>query len=82
MTAASSIEDCVASADVIVIATPWKEFSSLPQSAFNKGARKVIIDPRPVLDLGTYGDLADVMQLGTGGWRSRPAANPAAEAVG
>jgi len=41
----ASAEDCVAQADIVVITTPWKEFSRIPERAFSgRRTRQVLID--------------------------------------
>jgi UDPglucose 6-dehydrogenase len=71
VTAASSAEACAMSCDVLVITTPWKEFTSLDPSALRKPfGRKAVIDPWHVLDQTTYSQIADVIHLGRGGWKT------------
>jgi UDPglucose 6-dehydrogenase len=42
---ASSAEDCVRQSDVVVIATPWNEFSRIPERAYSgRRTRQVLID--------------------------------------
>lgn len=42
---AASAEDCVRQSDVVVITTPWKEFSRIPERAFTgRRTRLVLID--------------------------------------
>lgn len=42
---ASSAEECVRQSDVVVIATPWKEFSQIPESAYSgRRTRQILID--------------------------------------
>jgi UDPglucose 6-dehydrogenase len=43
---AASAEECVRQADVVVITTPWKEFSRIPERAFTgHRTQPVLIDP-------------------------------------
>jgi UDPglucose 6-dehydrogenase len=73
VTAAKSAEACAASSDLLVITTPWKEFASLPPSALRATVgRKTVIDPWRVLDLRTYGQVAEVIHLGRGTWKASP----------
>lgn len=40
-----SAKECIRSSDVIVLATPWKEFLKLPTSCFKEGkSRRIVID--------------------------------------
>ncbi|MGD0173068.1 MAG: nucleotide sugar dehydrogenase [Anaerolineales bacterium] len=42
---AASAEDCVRQSDIVVITTPWKEFSSIPERAYSgRRTRQVLID--------------------------------------
>ena len=42
---AASAEDCVQRADIVVIATPWKEFSCIPERAYSgRRTRQILID--------------------------------------
>lgn len=42
---AASARDCIAQADVVVVATPWQEFSSIPVQDWKRdGAPRVVID--------------------------------------
>jgi UDPglucose 6-dehydrogenase len=54
---AASAEDCVRQSDVVVIATPWKEFSLIPESAYSRHR------PRQIL--------IDAWRIAPEGWRSK-----------
>ncbi len=65
--AADSMEACAREADVVVIATPWPEFSSLDPACLRRaGKRCVIIDCWRVLPKERFHDTADVVYLGNG----------------
>ncbi len=68
----ASMEACAREADVLVVTTPWPEYSSLdPLSVWRTGRRSVIIDCWRVLPKERFRSVADVVYLGYGGdWRS------------
>jgi UDPglucose 6-dehydrogenase len=61
-----SAEECVKAVDVLVITTPWKQFSEIPASAFARpNGRLQVLDCWRVLSQQTIGKVADVHYLGT-----------------
>jgi UDPglucose 6-dehydrogenase len=70
--APASMEACAREADVLVITTPWPEFSILdPVSLRRAGERSVIIDCWRVWPKERFKDAADVVYLDYGDdWRS------------
>jgi UDPglucose 6-dehydrogenase len=70
--AAASMQACAREADVLVITTPWPEYSSLdPLLLQRTGRRAVIIDCWRVLPKERFREAADVVYLGDGDdWRS------------
>lgn len=64
---ASSADDCVRSADLAAIMTPWGEFRNLPLSAFARSTGPmVVIDCWRVLPAATIGAIVDIVYLGQG----------------
>ncbi len=62
---ADSVADLLGRSDVTVITTPWPEFAELPLEALEReGKRPVVIDCWRLLSQETYGDVADIVQLG------------------
>lgn len=62
---AESAEECIAEADVIVLATPWPEFVSLDEGALGgDGRRRVVIDCWRALDADAVARVADYVPLG------------------
>jgi UDPglucose 6-dehydrogenase len=68
---AESAAACVASADVVVMVTPWPEFGRLSAADFG-GRRRTLIDCWRMFDAADLAAVADVVHLGIG---------PAPEAV-
>jgi UDPglucose 6-dehydrogenase len=61
----ASAEDCVKAVDVLVITTPWPEYSDIPASAFvRSGTRMQILDCWRILPPGSLARVADVHYLG------------------
>ena len=60
----ASVADLLAHSDVIVIATPWREFADLPIEAFERDRRPVVIDCWRVLPEDGYGDGIEIVRLG------------------
>lgn len=59
--------ECVQSSDVIVIATPWDEFRSLPPDAFaRKGEPRTLIDCWRLFDAKQYAGVVNYVALGIG----------------
>ena len=72
---AASLEDAVASADAIIIATPWKEFKDLnPESLRRAGNKVTIFDCWRILEADTYKAVARIVYLGVGPWPEHVAA--------
>ncbi|MGC8960613.1 MAG: UDP binding domain-containing protein [Chloroflexia bacterium] len=66
-TLASSAEECVRQADVLVLATPWEEFKGLSPSHLNySNGRPVVIDCWRILDGRQYGPAVEYVVLGRG----------------
>lgn len=64
---AASAEDCVRRSDLVVVMTPWPEFSRLSSSAFAKPPRRTtVIDCWRVLAAAGLRDVADIIYLGQG----------------
>jgi UDPglucose 6-dehydrogenase len=62
---ASTLHDALAAADVIVITTPWPEFSRLPVGSLKAGgSRKVIVDCWRLTTAEKLLDVADVVYVG------------------
>jgi UDPglucose 6-dehydrogenase len=67
---ASSLRDCLADADAVVVATPWPEFRALGSELAAAGARpRVVVDCWRLLDPGTL-EGTEHVPLGTGGRRA------------
>jgi UDPglucose 6-dehydrogenase len=67
--AASSME-CAQRSDVVVVATPWKEFGEIPVEAFVRDVNpKVVIDCWRILDEVKYGPV--VRYIGLGNWMGK-----------
>ncbi len=59
----------VREADLVVIMTPWPAFRAIPPDAFQRGPDAVtVVDPWRLLDAASSG--ANVIYLGSGGWKS------------
>lgn len=66
---AESVQACIQGADVVLIATPWKQFKNL-NCHFNDAAKKtIIIDCWGLLD-GTASTSAAIVRLGTNSQRN------------
>ena len=64
---ASSTQECVQLADVVVIATPWDEFKRLsPEGLRRNSTRRVLVDCWRVLDPKKYETVAEYIPLGIG----------------
>ena len=60
-----SAEECVKVADVVVITTPWRQFSEIPAAAFARTqSRLQILDCWRILPRETLARLADIHYLG------------------
>jgi UDPglucose 6-dehydrogenase len=63
----ASVEECVQFADVLVIATPWEEFTRLSPAVLNgDGSRRVVIDCWRLLDHSAYGGTVEYIPVGVG----------------
>lgn len=60
----------IAAADVVVVMTPWADYARIDPVFFSEGARKTVIDPWGHIDVNAIAQVADVLRLGTGGWKS------------
>jgi len=70
-----SAEECVKAADVLIVTTPWKQFSEIPASAFARAqGRLQILDCWRILCRETIGAVADIHYLGTS--QMPPSAKP------
>jgi UDPglucose 6-dehydrogenase len=80
-TAAASAEALVSEADVLVIATAWPEFRSVPKAAFaRRTGRLAVIDCWRVLHADDIGTVADLVYLGYGDKPGPAAVMPLARA--
>ena len=64
--AATSAEDCVQRASLVVIMTPWPEFRAIPAHAFARTPRLSVIDCWRLLSQEEIGPVADLVHLGRG----------------
>jgi UDPglucose 6-dehydrogenase len=64
---AESAQDCVRQADVVVIATPWREFANLDPSLFGAESRsRTVIDCWRMLTRDRFEGVAEYIVLGEG----------------
>ena len=69
---ASSMEECIRRATVIVLTTPWKEFKEInPDYLVARNGRKVLIDCWRILNPKLYEGLAQYVALGKSAPNSR-----------
>jgi len=62
---ATSVAELLERSDVVVIATPWPEFSDLPLDSLRRdGGRKVVIDCWRLISDEAYADSIDIVRLG------------------
>jgi UDPglucose 6-dehydrogenase len=62
---AASVTELLERSDVVVIATPWREFAELPIEALGRdGERTIVIDCWRLLSDDTYGEAIDIVRLG------------------
>jgi UDPglucose 6-dehydrogenase len=67
VTYAKSFEECVRSAEVLVLATPWREFSELSPAHFaNRGRRPVVVDCWRLWSDRGIEETADYVMIGSG----------------
>lgn len=63
----ASAEECVRQADVVVVVTPWEEFTTLPPEVFVRSSpRRVVVDCWRMLDAQTLADTVEYIPLGIG----------------
>jgi len=68
LTPAASAEECVRSADLVVVMTPWPEFATLNAAAFvGPDRRKTVIDCWRVLPAADVRVVADLVYIGQQG---------------
>jgi UDPglucose 6-dehydrogenase len=65
-TAAASAEECIRSASIVVVMTPWSEFRAVPVEAFARSPKMVVIDCWRLLARDEVSAVADVVYLGLG----------------
>jgi UDPglucose 6-dehydrogenase len=64
---AGSTHECIQSADVVVLATPWEEFKRLPPEWLSRhSTRRTLVDCWRVLDPKRYNGVVDYLPLGVG----------------
>ncbi len=64
---ATSLEECVRSADVIVITTPWPEFKEIRSAVLtHHSERPVVLDCWRILDGEHFAEVADYVTFGLG----------------
>jgi UDPglucose 6-dehydrogenase len=69
---AGSAAECVATASLVVVMTPWPEFRDIPQSAFSRtGPKLTVIDCWRITSPAAT-SVADVVYLGQGAARNEP----------
>jgi len=64
-TIAPSTAECIEQSDVVVITTPWEEFSHIPiESLARQGTPRVLVDCWRILDTAEIGSVVDYVPLG------------------
>ena len=63
-TAAASAEECIRSASIVVLMTPWPEFRAVPPEAFARSPRMTVIDCWRLLSRQEISPFADLVYLG------------------
>ena len=71
-TAAASAEECIRSASIVVLTTPWPEFRAVPPEAFARSPRMTVIDCWRLLSQQEISPFADLVYLGQGALQSTP----------
>jgi len=67
MKAAQSAEECVRAADLVIVMTPWPDFSRIAPEAFARTGRRLpVIDCWRVLPADSVKTVADLVYVGTG----------------
>ena len=70
---ASSAEECVRDADVVVVMTPWSAFRASPVDAFVRNGRRLpVIDCWRILPVDELGSTVDLVYLGRGAAQVAP----------
>ena len=63
---ASTCRDCVSASDVLVIATPWKQFQQLESDLFDDGRPRLLIDCWRLIDEHRLPGIVEYLPLGCG----------------
>lgn len=63
---ADSIESCVKQSQIVVIATPWRQFQEMEAESFNPPGSKILIDCWRIANGETIDAVAEHVQLGVG----------------
>jgi UDPglucose 6-dehydrogenase len=71
-TAATSAEDCIRAASLVVLMTAWPEFRAVPPEAFARSPRLIVIDCWRLLSRQEINAFADIVYLGHGTLYSTP----------
>jgi UDPglucose 6-dehydrogenase len=71
-TAATSAEDCIRAASLVVLMTAWPEFRAVPPEAFARSPRLIVIDCWRLLSRQEINAFADIVYLGHGALHSTP----------
>jgi UDPglucose 6-dehydrogenase len=71
-TAATSAEECIRGASLVVLMTAWPEFRAVPPEAFARSPRLTVIDCWRMLSRQEINAFADVVYLGRGARHSAP----------
>ena len=58
------MKDCVADADVIVIATPWEEFKKIKTNDLKHGSKPILLDCWRMLNPLKYKHVAQYRAIG------------------
>jgi len=63
---ADSAEDCIHRSEVVVIATPWSQFSAIKPEIFGPSGARVLVDCWRIFDRKTYAPIVEYVALGVG----------------
>jgi UDPglucose 6-dehydrogenase len=64
---ADTLDDAIADADVVILATAWPEYAALdPEALARAGTRRLVIDCWRLLDRASFAPYCDVVWLGNG----------------
>jgi UDPglucose 6-dehydrogenase len=66
VTFAESAEECVRTADLLLVTTPWEQFRSLGADAFAGRGKATVVDCWGILPRGALAGCAEVLVLGRG----------------